>query len=278
MKLLGEILKLSFAHLEKCGVSRPRFSAEELLAHVLKIKRLDLYMQFDRPLEEEEIASYRELVKLRTQHQPLQYIMGEVSFMECELELNPDVLIPRQETEILLDKVFSEVKEARRAWDICTGSGALAIGLKKRFPDLLVEASDISLQALQLAKKNALRNKVEINFLNGDLLSCFKGQKTDLILCNPPYISEEEYLLLEKEVLHYEPKTALVAGKKGFEFYERLAIELPYFLNPQARVCLEIGKDQGNKVLEIFNSPVWKQKRLEKDWSGHDRFFFLEFE
>lgn len=278
MKSLGEILKLSAEHFEKCGVSRPRYSAEELLAHVLKIKRLDLYMQFDRPLLEEEIAQFRELVKQRLKREPLQYILGQVAFMDCLLHVNQEVLIPRQETEILLEKIFHRVGKASVVWDLCTGSGALAIGLKKKFPHLTLFASDISQKALEVAQKNATLNGTEIIFLLGDLLSPFKGKKADLVICNPPYISENAYGFLEGEVRDYEPKGALVGGVTGVEFYQQLATELPVFLNPGAKVCFEIGQDQGEALFEIFNAPIWKQKELEKDWANHDRFFFLEFE
>jgi len=281
MKSLGDILKLATHYLEKNGVARPRFSAEELLAHILKLKKLDLYMQFDLPVTEEELDSFRALVKRRITKEPVQYILKEMSFYHCDLEVTSDVLIPRQETEIFLDKICSSIASIVKnkiAWDVCTGSGALAIGLKKRFPELSVFASDISREALLIAKKNSERNKIDLSFYQGDLLTPFKEQKADFIICNPPYISEAEYLTLEPEVRDFEPRQALVGGVTGIEFYERLSAELPSYLNPKGRVFLEIGKEQGNILFSLFKGSFWKVRRLEKDWAGHDRFFFLECE
>lgn len=281
MKQLSEILKLAEQHLEKCRVNRPRLSAEELLAHVLDLKRIDLYMQFDRPLNEKEITHFRNLIQRRVKHEPIQYILGEVPFFNCSLKIGPEVLIPRHETEILLDKITTQLKgeaAGKVVWDICTGSGALAIGLKKALPELEMSASDLSESALQVARENSRKNGVAVSFYQGDFLTPFQNKKADIVVCNPPYISEKEYLNLEQEVRHYEPRLALVGGNTGLEFYERLAAELPSYLNSQAKVFLEVGAGQGSALKHIFNNNFWKVARLEQDWAGHDRFFFLECE
>ncbi len=276
MKTLGEILNLSVQHLKERQVPRARRMAEELLAHHLGLKRLDLYMQFDRPMLESELAAYRASLKRKIKGEPLEYILEKISFFHCQIEVSPAVLIPRQETEILLSKASQGVApEMKTAWDLCCGSGCLGIGLKKAHPDLEVTLSDLSESALALAKKNAVLNQVEVNFLHGDLLAPFAGKKADLILCNPPYVTEEEYAALDPEVKHYEPKMALVGG---LTFYERLSQELPNYLNPHAKLFLEIGASQGSAVLSLFSAAYWKVKRVEKDWADHDRFFFLEFE
>lgn len=281
MKSLGEILQLTATFFTKAGLSRPRLSAEELLAFVLGIKRVDLYMQFDRPLVDRELDHYRTLVKRRVKNEPLQYIMGNVDFYHSRLRLTPDVLIPRQETEILVDKICKELrprKEALVVWDLCTGSGAIAIALKKTFPHFHVAASDLSEKALALAKENSEANGVEISFYQGDLLTPFQNKKADVIICNPPYISEKDYFTLESEVRDFEPRIALLGGVSGLEFYERLAQELPFYLNLGAKIFFEIGKDQGNSLQNLFQTPFWKRVYIEKDWAGHDRFFFLESE
>jgi release factor glutamine methyltransferase len=282
VKTLGEVLKLSIQYLESKKVARARRSVEEIIAHLLQINRVDLYMQFDRPLEEKELSLIREFLRRSAHGEPLQYIFGEVSFYHCRFEVSPDVLIPRQETEILMDKVSQELKsmdlKGKSAWDLCTGSGCLGIALKKTFPELEVALSDISPSALDIAKKNSERNRVSVSFYEGDFLAPFKGQKTDFILCNPPYVSEKEYLELEREVRDFEPERALVGGATGLEFYERLAGELAPFLFPRARIFLEIGAGQGEPVSSFFKEKIWKNKRIEKDWAGHDRFFFLEIE
>ncbi len=281
MKSLGEVLKLSTEYLEKNNVFRARRTAEELIAFILKIKRIELYMQFDRPLEEAELSVLRDFLKRKVQGEPLEYILGEVSFLDCRIFISNNVIIPRQETEILASKVIAFLKESpeiKTVWDVCTGSGTIGISLKKACPHLLVTLSDISPEALAVAKSNAEINGVEVELLLGDLLEPFGDRKADMIICNPPYISEEEYKGLDDGVKLYEPKTALVGGEEGTEFYQRLNALLPRYLTKGGQVVFEIGMGQGEKVVEIFSQPCWKKRRIEKDWSGKDRFFFLEFE
>jgi len=282
VKTIGEILKLSTQYLEEQKVSSARLQAEELLADILGCKRLDLYLRFDQPLQEKELTPFREKLRSRVKGEPLGYLLSGADFFHCQLDLSRDVLIPRQETEILISKVALELKNeslaGKSAWDLCTGSGCLGIALKKQFPDLDVTLSDLSPKALEIAQKNAQKNDVNVSFFQGDLLEPFKGKKADFILCNPPYIAEAEHAQLEREVRDFEPKMALVGGLTGLEFYERLARELPRFLNGGAKIFFEIGTGQGAPVLQLFHEACWTKKRIEKDWAGHDRFFFLEFE
>ena len=137
--------------------------------------------------------------------------------------------------------------------------------------------SDLSKEALLVAEENANGNQTEVELLNGDLLAPFEGRKADYVICNPPYISEQEYTALDPEVREYEPRMALVAGAKGFEFYQRLATELPQYLNNGATVWLEIGATQGQGVKEIFNESCWKEFEIKQDWAGHDRFVQVKF-
>ncbi|MBY0529367.1 MAG: peptide chain release factor N(5)-glutamine methyltransferase [Rhabdochlamydiaceae bacterium] len=282
MKTLGDILKLSIHYLKEKNDSHARAHAEHLMSHVLKMPRLDLYLQFDRPLQDEELSSYRSLLKRKAQGEPLEYILGEMPFYDCILNITPSVLIPRPETEILIDKVCSRLKDKNlvglHAWDLCCGSGCLGLSLKKKFPDLFVTLSDLSLEALSVAQKNSERNGLEVDFLQGDLLAPFKGRLADLVLCNPPYISQKDFNDLDPSVRLFEPKLALLGGESGHLFYERLACELPLFLNSGALVCFEIGYGQGEVVSSLFSASHWRAKSLEKDWAGHDRFFFLEFQ
>jgi len=269
MKQLGEVLKLSTSFLQERGVARARRTAEELLAHCLQMKRLDLYMAFDRPLSEPELVMLRPLVKRCSEHEPVEYVIGTVEFAGCQLAINQNVLIPRPETELLVEWVKKR-RVGHVLWDVCTGSGALGIALKKAMPDLDVVLSDISPQALALAKQNGSANGVEVEFLEGDLLTPFSGRKADMIVCNPPYLSEAEFTQPDLS-LRFEPKLALVAGPQGTEFYQRLAAALP--AHAPSRVFLEIGSTQGQPLRKIFSD---YQIHLEKDWAGHDRFFFLE--
>jgi release factor glutamine methyltransferase len=282
MKSVLDILSLSTDYLKKKGVANPKRQAEDLLCDVLGMDRLGLYVGFDRPLNDSEIVECRQRLARRVQGEPLQYIHGHVSFYGCSLFVTPAVLIPRQETEILVDHVAKFLGKmslkGKSLWDVCCGSGCIGIALKKRFPELDVTLSDISKEALALAKMNAERNGVTVRFLEGDLLTPFIGEKTDFLISNPPYISESEYATLDREVRDFEPKKALVAGSGGAEFYERFAREMPIHLNPGAYAWFEIGYNQGAFMLGLFEDTSWKDRRLEKDWSGHDRFFFLENE
>jgi release factor glutamine methyltransferase len=175
----------------------------------------------------------------------------------------------------LADLVAKRVKGAS-LWDLCTGSGVLGIALKKAAPRLMVTLSDIDPAVLSLAEENARLNGVEIEGVAGDLLAPFEGRKVDAVVCNPPYISAKEYLDLDPSVRDYEPKQALVGGERGTEFYERLAEELPSHLEPGGQLFLEIGASQGEVVKKIFNKEPWKNGELIQDWSGKNRFFFLE--
>ncbi len=282
MKTVLEILKLSTAYLTDHQVQNPRREAEELLAYALHLSRLDLYLQFDRPLMETELAVCRGYLQRRGKGEPFQYIKGEVSFLECSISLNHAVLIPRHETELLADKIAQalskEELDGKTLLDLCCGSGCLGIALKKRFPILNVILSDISPSALAVARLNAERNEVDLSFLEGDLLAPFKNRRAHFIVCNPPYVSEEEFPSLDREVRQFEPKIALVGGRTGFEFYERLAIALPDALVPHGKVWMEVGATQGERLRQIFNHSSWKNSEIQKDLSGNDRFFLLEIE
>jgi release factor glutamine methyltransferase len=282
VKALGEVLRLSEGYLKERNIDAARRQAEEIIAHVIGSSRIELYMQFDRPLVESELEKIRQLIGRRAKGEPLAYLFGCIQFFNCLIEISPAVLIPRQETEILMHQVQKTLGKrelkGRVAWDVCTGSGYLGIALKKAFPTLQVAISDISPEALAVAKKNVHRNGVNVEVLQGDLLAPFEGKKTDIFLCNPPYISQAEYAALDPEVKNFEPHLALVGGKSGLEFYARLAAELPSFLNSGAAVFFEIGATQGEAVSSLFLAPCWKEKRVEKDFAGHDRFFSLEFE
>jgi len=274
VKSIGELIQLSTSFLEERGIDRAKRLAEQLIAHKLGLKRLDLYLQFDKPIEEKEFAELREPLKRLSKSEPIEYILGEVDFFGCKIEIDNRVLIPRPETEILVEHILKRVK-GPVVWDVCTGSGCIGIALKKARPELQMSVSDLSADALTLAAKNALENKVDVELVQGDLLSPFRG-KADVVICNPPYISTSEYLNLQPSVRNFEPKMALVGGESGIEFYERLARELPPFLNDGAQVFLEIGCAQGPRIQEIFKGGSWRLMHLEKDWAGHDRFFFLE--
>jgi release factor glutamine methyltransferase len=282
VKFLGEVLGLSVAYLKEKRVPSPRLAAETLLAHVLGKKRVDLYMQFECPLEEEELGLFRLLLKRAAALEPIEYITAETEFYGCLLKVSNKVLIPRPETEILVDKASEILEkddlEGKVLFDVCTGSGCIGLSLKKKFPKLSAVLSDVSPEALEIAKENGNKNNLDVSFLEGDFLNPFDGKKADYVFCNPPYVTEGEYEGLDPSVKGYEPKLALVGGESGLVFYERLERELPSYLNPGAKVFLEIGFTQGESLKKVFSAPLWKNKQLIADFAGHDRFFFLEIE
>ncbi len=282
MKTLGEVLTLASQFLKERQHIRARRAAEELIAHLLKLKRLDLYMQFDRPMVEGELEELRALLKRAAKGEPFEYLTGEMFFYHCALAITSDVLIPRPETEILVDIACKQLQKedlvGKTAWDLCTGSGCIGIAVKKACPELQVVLSDISNAALGVAAANAQRNGVEVELLLGDFLEPFGSRKADFVFCNPPYISKNQYNGLDGSVKNFEPKQALVAEEEGLSFYRRLKDALPQHLHPGAKIYLELGAGQGQDLIQLFSGPEWRKAYLEKDWAGHDRFFFLEFE
>lgn len=282
MITIKEVIDKSEQFLKGKGVSSPKRQAEDVISFCLLKSRLELYTHFDTPLSENELQLIRKNLLRRASKEPIQYIEGKVEFFNTTLFVNPDVLIPRQETELLVDKIAEKLKvepvDGKVFWDIGTGSGAIAIAIKKLFPTLTVFASDLSASALKMAEKNAEKNDVEINFLKGDLFEPFQGQKADYICSNPPYIPEHEFQALEDEVRRFEPKISLVGGKTGLEFYISFAKQIRNYLNPKAEAFFELGYNQGEKVKEIFKKEGFDKVYFENDFSSNDRFFFLELE
>ena len=282
MRSLSEILKLSTTFLKEKGLPNSLREAQDLICDALNLGRMQLYLEHERPLSDAELVLLRERLQRRAKGEPGAYIHGKVAFLDCTLYVNPSVIVPRQETEILADKVVQFLKkdpqEGKVLWDLCCGPGGIGIAIKKAVPSLQVIASDISSGALETARKNSMENEVEVQFLEGDLLAPFHGLKADYVVCNPPYIAECEWQGLEREVRSYEPRQALISGPTGLEIYERLAKELPSHLNSGGRVWFEIGASQGQSLKSLFHCTPWKNLTLEADWAGQDRFFSLEIE
>ena len=275
MRNVRDLIKFSTQYLQKRGVKEPRYNGEVLLAPLLQCKRWELFLRYDYLVEEEIIEKYRVWVARRGRREPLEYIIGKLEFVECIIAVRPGVFIPRRETELLVMFVLQEVADgAHILWDLCTGSGCLGLGVKKKRPDLEVTLSDLSMQAITIAENNARANGLPVTTVCGDLLTPFLGKKADVVLCNPPYVTKEEYRFLEDEVRLYEPKEALIGGTS---YFERLAKELPFYLNPGAKVFFEIGAKQSEVMHCIFRNKCWKKRWCKRDWAGHDRFFFLEF-
>jgi len=282
MITIQEVLNKSESFFLEKGIDNSRRQAEEVIADSMKLTRTELYMQFDRPMQENELVICREALARRAKGEPCQYILGFVEFHDCIFNVDSRALIPRQETEILVDLIMKELDgmdlSGKVLWDVCTGTGCIGITLKKKFPALKVILSDISEDALALATENAGKNGVEVSCLQGDLLHPFIGTKADFVVCNPPYISLKDFENLEQEVKGFEPKLALVSGNTGLEFYQQLAEGLPLHLNSGGKAWFEIGEKQGKGVKAVFSAQEWTKVEYQNDWSGHDRFFFLEIE
>ncbi len=247
------VLKKAQGYLSKRGIENPGLTAEILLAHCLDLKRIDLYLNYDRPLNEAELSTYWKLLARRAKHYPLQYLTGKVEFYSLRFLVTEGVFIPRPETEVLVERVKEALEGEAVVADIGTGCGVIAISLAKILPLARFYASDISQRALNMAKENATRNGVEgrIIFLQGDLLAPFKGQegKLDAIISNPPYIPQEELGNLPEEVRLYEPKAAIDGGKGGMEIQKRIMAEAWLFLKEGGILALEVGQAERVKSL-----------------------------
>ncbi|PCI94266.1 protein-(glutamine-N5) methyltransferase, release factor-specific [Candidatus Aerophobetes bacterium] len=251
----------------------------EIVAHVLNKGWQDLVHCPEESVSRDDFIKIEVLLEKKISGMPFARVLGYVDFYDARIELDENVLIPRPETEILFDKVLKRVssRSISVVFDICTGSGCLGIAYKKKNPSCEVYLSDISKEALENAASNALLNQVNVSLIESDLLKYFpKELRADLVFCNPPYISKNEYASLDKSVHEHDPKLALIAEDNGLGVYKRLSLELPGYLSPGALVALEIGYMQKDSVKEIFSSSVWKEIICEKDFAGLDRFIFLE--
>lgn len=273
MKSLIEVVNLTINHLKESGISSPKREGEDLVSLALGLKRLDLYLQHDRPLTDPEIAQVRSYLQRRAKGEPLAYVHGSIDFLGLTIQVNKNVLIPRVETEVWASELQGQNKVI---WDVCCGSGAIGLSLKKRFPESHVVLSDISKEALAIARVNMTNNDLKVEIREGDLFAPFLGETCDLIVINPPYIAEADYQKLDLEVKNFEPKLALTSGKTGLEFYERIALESPKYLNPQGELVLEIGYDQEESVKSLFDPGIWKDVKLKRDLSGHPRCLSLK--
>lgn len=275
MKTLLEILNLSVEHLQKKGVDEPRLSSELIITHVLNIKRLDIYLQFERVLTDEEISKVRTLLKRRSEHEPIQYILGETEFYGLKFSVDKSVLIPRSDTEILVQTAVEYIKDKPLSvFEIGTGSGCIAVSLAKKCKNINITACDISDEALKLAALNAKVNGVaeKIKFINMDILKKFPDSKFDVIISNPPYISKTVIESLDKQVKDFERLGALTDGGDGLTFYRRINEIIPEILKQGGSVFLEIGYDQAESVKSIYEKSL-KEVKTSRDYSGNNRVF-----
>ena len=251
--------------------------AELVLTHVLNCDRLSLYLNKDVCLDIDKSAQVSAILRRRITGEPLQYILGSVEFMGYRFKVDKRALIPRAETEILissvLEKIKSTAKSARlKILDLGTGSGCIAVCLAKLLPQARVWATDVSSAALQLAKENADLHKVKVKFLSGDLFSALEKdqEKFDLIISNPPYIAQDEFYALAKEI-SFEPVLALKAGIEGLDFYRRIINQAAGYLNTDGLLAFEIGANQANRICAMLEEQNFNLFGIIKDYNNTKR-------
>ena len=276
---LMDVLKEAALFLETRGVESPRLNAERLLAQVLGIGRVDLYLQFDQPLSPAEREAFKAGLRRRAGGEPLQYILGETEFMSLALAVNPAVLIPRPETEILVEAVLNRFDAATpvRILDIGTGSGAIAVSLAHFLPEAEVTAVDLSKDALEVARHNAARHGVEarIRFMEADLydpgLAKLAGSPFDAVVSNPPYVALAEWEGLQVEVRDHEPRLALCDEGDGLSAYRALAAQAVPLLKPGAGLWVEVGDSQSGPVSDLFQKAGLKDVTILSDLNAIGR-------
>jgi release factor glutamine methyltransferase len=273
-----EAIQKSADFLGKKSVESPRLQTELLLAHLLKLPRMKLYLNFDRVLTPAETGALRELVKRRGQREPLQHITGSTSFCGYEIAVNRHALVPRPETELLAELGWQFLStlnsQPSTALDFGTGTGCIAIALAAKCQDAKIIALDISTDALALAKQNAAQNKVaeRIEFVQGDGFGALPaGTQFDLIISNPPYIPSAEIATLQPEVRDFDPRGALDGGADGLDFYRMLAAQAKAFLKPDGKIMLEFGDGQADAIKNIFENEKWIVEAVKEDYSQRER-------
>ncbi|MBN1652228.1 MAG: peptide chain release factor N(5)-glutamine methyltransferase [Deltaproteobacteria bacterium] len=274
---------------ESHGISSPRLDAELLISRALGLDRVGLYTDLERPLHGSELSRIRELVLRRRRYEPVAYILGQKEFYGRVFEVTPDVLIPRPDTETLIDRVLDvfAIEHSGRVLDLGTGSGAIAVTLAAERPGALVDATDISSEALEIAKRNAKKHSVEarVAFYHGDLFEPLSKKKQsgnkstgenellyDVIVSNPPYIAADQWERLSLEIRRYEPEVALRGGDDGCDFYRRLRSTAVEWLAPGGSLMLEVGKGQAALVIDTLRADSrFEETACYKDFSGIER-------
>ena len=275
---LLEVLQSTTAYLKKRDIESPRLNAEHLLAHTLQRRRIELYLEFERPLVETELAPLRELVRRRGQGEPLQHLLGTVEFAGRVFLCDKRALIPRPETEELVERIIqTAMPHPSSILDVGTGSGVIALTLAAQFPDAEVNAIDISDDALALARENAARLDLQsrVRFAKGDLLTGLEGTY-DLIVANLPYIANVDRPALSREVQH-DPEVALLAGDRGDELVRELISSARSHLCPKGILALEVGAGQAEGLALLLSEKNYYDIAVIRDYCGVTRFLFGKY-
>lgn len=277
---IGSILKWTEQYFKDKGVESARLDAEVLLSHILRKERIYLYVHFDEPLQQEELSLYREFIKQRVRRLPVAYIIGYREFMGYRFEVTPDVLIPRPDTEILVEAVCERLKDKPSPFfaDVGAGSGAIVVSLLKLLPRARARAVDISPSALTVARRNAAALAVEdrVDFSRGDLLTPLTGGRFDAIVSNPPYIPARDIASLQPEV-RQEPLLALKGGDDGLDCYRRLLSGAAELLTEGGFLAVEIGIGQSDSLQKIAaDCAVWSAGQVLRDYGNIERVLIFE--
>lgn len=276
-----DLLEWTTGYFQQHGIPNPRLDAEVLLAHLLKKTRLQLYLHFEMPVFQEHLTPFRELIKKRIAHTPVSYLTNRKEFMSLDFYVDERVLIPRPETEQLVETILTaETEDVQRLLELGTGSGVIATSLAVQQAEWEIVATDISEPALAVARKNAEIHActAQIQFLSGDLFEpvaalCANGDaQFDWIVCNPPYIKNTERDTLRPDVRDHEPEIALFAGDDGLDVIRRLIAEAPKYLAPMGKLILEIGATQANTIRTLLAAEsAYATYKLFKDYAGKER-------
>ncbi|WP_321394412.1 peptide chain release factor N(5)-glutamine methyltransferase [uncultured Desulfuromusa sp.] len=269
---LLRLLRWMTDYFSEKGIDNPRLDAELLLAHTLKLDRVGLYLNYDRPLLAAELDLIRPLVKRRGQREPLQYLLGSTEFWSLEFVVSPAVLIPRADTEVLVEEALSRAGAEGQLLDVGTGSGAIAISLATELSAWQMTGLDICPQALDIAQKNVEKHQLDkrVQLLQGDLAE-LPRQHYDLIVSNPPYISSQEWDSLMPEVRCFEPRLALLAEQDGLDCYQKLVNQARSRLVSKGWLLVEIGYQQSAAVRSLFAAAGFKDIFVREDYSGQPR-------
>lgn len=267
---LNELNEKIASILKEADIKEAEIESYYIIEAVLEISRAMYFLKKNDLVSEENVSKCMGIAESRKEHIPLQYLLGKQEFMGLEFRVTPDVLIPRQDTELLVEEVLKELKPGMKVLDMCTGSGCIAISVAKLSNGAKVTAVDISKEALAVAKKNGEQNQAEVRWIESDMFEQVTGTY-DVIVSNPPYIKSDVIETLMPEVKDYEPRLALDGTADGLYFYRKLAKEAGSYLTKGGRLCLEIGYDQGEEVAEMLRENGYKEVIVAKDLCGLDR-------
>jgi release factor glutamine methyltransferase len=272
---ISEIINWAIDLLTGKNIENPKLDSEYIISHVLGMSRLELNLHQKDEVAENDLSLIQSMISRRGKNEPLQYILGETNFYGLTLKVNEHVLIPRPETELLVEKIVKENPEVDEILEIGTGSGAIAIVLAANIKNAKIKAVDISNEALQIARENAAKNKVNIHFCFSDVFENVTG-KYDLIVSNPPYISNKEYQYLSREIRKYEPSIALLADDNGLAFYKKILCSAKDYLTKKGKIYFEIGYNLSESIKKVAKENGFRNIETVKDLNGFDRMMVIE--